>query len=197
LISIPRRTPAYLTAQDAETLISAITKPWLREFVIVALNTGMRRGELLSLRWIDVDVVARMARITNRVDFTTKSGEERNISLNESAINAIQRCKVSTRHEYIFSDEHGVRLTADRVTHAVKKSIRAANLPEGLHLHSFRHSFASALCGLGTSLKLVGSILGHSNTKTTEIYSHLLPHQRQTEVEKITIGLNSIIPLKP
>ena len=196
LISIPRRTPAYLTAQDADTLLSVITKPWLRDFVIVALNTGMRRGELLSLRWVDVDVVARVARITNRADFTSKSGEERNIYLNEAALMAVNRCKVSPLHEYIFSDELGIRLTPDRVTKAFKKAVRASGLPEGIHVHSCRHSFASILISGGTSLFVVSQLLGHSNAKISEIYSHLLPHHKQDEVDKINIGLFPNSPAK-
>jgi integrase len=193
LVTIPKRTPAFLTIQDAERLLSGITEPWLKDFIIFAINTGMRRGEILSLRWSDIDTVTRVARITNRQDFTTKNGEERAVSLNDAALMVIKRLKVSKHHEYIFSCEHGRRLNPDRVTTAFKAAIRAAGLPEGLHLHSTRHSFASLLVGGGTSLFTVSKLLGHSNSKTSEIYSHLLPSHMQHEVDKINIGITPTV----
>ena len=189
LATIPKRTPAFLTIQDAERLLSFSGDAWLKDFIIFAINTGMRRSEILSLRWSDIDTGARLARITNTDDFTTKNGEERTVSLNDAALMVINRLKVSKHHEYIFSCEHGRRLNADRVTHAFKAAVRAAGLPEGLHLHSTRHSFASLLVGVGTSLFTVSKLLGHSNSKTSEIYSHLLPLHLQKEVDKINIGM--------
>jgi integrase len=195
LVTIPKRTPAFLTIQDAERLLSVSGDAWLKDFIIFAINTGMRRGEILSLRWSDIDTGARVARITNTDNFTTKSGEERTVSLNDAALMVVKRLKVSKHHEYLFSCEYGRRLNADRVTHAFKSAVRAAGLPEGLHLHSTRHSFASLLVGGGTSLFTVSKLLGHSNSKTSEIYSHLLPSHMQHEVDKINIGIASA-PLK-
>jgi integrase len=191
LVTIPKRTPAFLNVQDAEKLLSVITEQWLKDIVIFAINTGMRRGELLSLRWSDVDMAARVVRITNTDAFTTKSGEQRTVSLNDAALMVLGRRKHWTRHEYIFTCDHGRRLEASRVTHAFKKAVKAAGLPEGLHLHSTRHSFASLLVAGGTSLFTVSKLLGHANAKTSEIYSHLLPQHLQNEVDKINIGLSS------
>lgn len=190
LITVPKRTPAFLTKDDADRLLAAILDDWLKNFVIFAINTGMRRGEILALRWSDVDTVGRVARITNTVDFTTKSGEQRTVALNDAAVMVLKRCKRWTRHDFIFTCDRGRRLLPSRVTHAFKLAVRAAELPEGLHLHSTRHSFASLLVAGGTSLFTVSRLLGHANTKTSEIYSHLLPQHLQSEVDKINIGIN-------
>lgn len=184
-IPIPKRTPAFLTADDVFKLVHSITKPWLRDVIIFALNTGMRRGELLSLRWQDIDIENKIARISNRDDFTTKSGEERIIALNDAALGVVSRCVHSSLHEYLFSIEGGHRLLPQFLTHQFKKAARDAGLSEGIHLHSTRHSFASYLVGKGTSLFIVSKLLGHSNTKTSEIYSHLLPQHLHAEVQKI------------
>jgi integrase len=190
-VTIPKRTPAFLTIENADTLLAVIKKQWLRDFIIFAVNTGMRRGEILSLRWCDVDVTARLARITNTDEFTAKGDEQRIVSLNDSALIVVNRCKRSPRHEFVFSDDEGRRMLKDRITHAFKKAVRAAGLPEGLHLHSTRHSFASLLVGSGTSLFTVSKLLGHSSAKTSEIYSHLLPQHLHNEVDKISIGIGS------
>ena len=190
-ISIPKKTPAFLTTVDVESMLKVITRPWLINLVIFAVNTGMRRGELLSLRWQDVDTMARIAKISNRADFTTKSGDERVVALNDAAVAVLNRCRHSKTHPYIFCLENGRRVSPDMLTHHFKKAVRAAGLPEGLHLHSTRHSFASLLVAGGTSLFTVSKLLGHSNAKTSEIYSHLLPQHLQSEVDKINIGLSS------
>jgi integrase len=191
LIAIPKRTPAFLTVENADQLLGVIKEQWLKNFVIFAINTGMRRGEILSLRWCDVDMTARVARITNTDEFTAKGGEQRIVSLNDAALMVIKRCTRYDNHEFVFSDDEGRRMLKDRITHAFKKAVRAAGLPEGLHLHSTRHSFASLLVGSGTSLFTVSKLLGHSSAKTSEIYSHLLPQHLHSEVEKISIGIGS------
>jgi integrase len=189
-IPIPKRTPAFLTADDVESMLKVITRPWLKDVLIFAVNTGMRRGELLSLRWQDVDANLRVARIVNRDDFTTKSGEERVVALNDAALAVVQRCAKSDKHEYLFSREDGMRLLPDWLTAAFKNAARKAGLSEGIHLHSTRHSFASLLVGSGTSLFTVSKLLGHSNAKTSEIYSHLLPQHLHNEVDKLNVGGN-------
>jgi integrase len=189
MIPIPKKTPAFMTTEDVQTLLNAITRPWLRDIVIFAVNTGMRRGELLSLRWCDIDVENRIAKITNRDDFTTKSGEERVVVLNDAALAVVKRCQHSPNHNYLFSREEGMRVLPDWLTAAFKNAVRKAGLSEGIHLHSTRHSFASLLVGSGTSLFTVSKLLGHSNSKTSEIYSHLLPQHLHSEVEKIQVGM--------
>jgi site-specific recombinase XerD len=124
------------------------------------------------------------------MDFTTKSGEERVVSLNDSALAVIHRRRQASKNEAIFTNDGGRPVRSDSVSHKFKKVIRATGLPDTLHFHSLRHSFASLLVGSGTSLFTVSKLLGHSTTKTSEIYSHLLPHHMQNEVDKITIGNN-------
>jgi integrase len=186
-IPIPKKTPAFLTAEDVNALIKATTRQWLQDIIIFAVNTGMRRGELLSLRWCDINTEKRIAKISNREDFTSKSGEERVVVLNDAALAVVKRCQRSDKHEYLFSREEGVRVLPDWLTAAFKDAARKAGLPEGIHLHSTRHSFASLLVGSGTSLFTVSKLLGHSDTKTSEIYSHLLPQHLHSEVDKINI----------
>jgi site-specific recombinase XerD len=187
-IPIPKRTPAFLTADDVVKLLNVIQKPWLKDVIIFAVNTGMRRGELLSLRWQDINKELKIAHISNTDDFTTKTGEERIVALNDAALEVINKCNHSPLHEYLFSIEGGHRLLPQFLTHQFKEAARAAGLSEAIHLHSTRHSFASFLVGNGTSLFTVSKLLGHSSTKTSEIYSHLLPQHLHSEVQKISFG---------
>jgi integrase len=203
LVTIPQKTPAFLTVQDAEILISSITKEWLRDIVIFALNSGMRRNEILFLRWIDFDAENRVARITNRQGFHTKSGLERSVSLNDTAMMVLNRRKASSiMSDYIFTDDIGRQLLPSRVTHAFKDAVRSSNLSpylqQHLHAHSLRHSFISQLAVLGTPAFLISRLAGHNSTQTTAIYMHLNPklNSLHSEVSKLSFGMSPSNPLK-
>jgi integrase len=187
LVTIPRRTPSFLTVEQSITLLDTIPDGCFKDFVIFALNTGMRRGEILSLRFSNIDEDRRVARIINSDDFTTKTKEERVVALNDAALLAVKRRKAVTKEEYIFMRKGKYRLTPDYATKSFKKAIISAGLERALHLHSTRHSFASILVGKGTPLYSVSKLLGHSSTKTSEIYSHLLPQHLHDEVDKINL----------
>jgi len=192
LISIPKTTPAFMMLDDCELLLSVINKQWLKDFVIFALNTGCRRGEILSLRWADIQIENRVANITNRVDFTTKGGEQKIIALNDAVLMVLNRLKASACQEYVFVDEHARRLQPSRVTHEFKKYIRLVGLSPKLRVHSCRHSFASILCSKNVSIFSVSKLLFHSSTKTSEIYAHAVLSNLHSEVDKIHIGMNPL-----
>lgn len=135
----------------------------------------MRRGELLNLRWQDVDLQRRLIHIQSTPTFRTKQGRKLVIPLNDTA----------------FYMLNGKQIFDGRLTHAFKKAVRRAQLEkDGLHFHSLRHTFASWLVQHGASLYKVQKLLGHSSSKVTEIYSHLQPEQMHSTVNWITLPLN-------
>ncbi|MCB9336460.1 MAG: tyrosine-type recombinase/integrase, partial [Flavobacteriales bacterium] len=75
--------------------------------------------------------------------------------------------------KYVFGKENGFPFTGDYFSKNFKKAVRAANLDEGIHFHTLRHSFASNLAQKGVSIYVIKELLGHSSVSTTEIYSHL------------------------
>jgi site-specific recombinase XerD len=88
----------------------------------------------------------------------------------------------------VFYDRYGVKLRELTISHKFKKYVRKSGLNDKLHFHSLRHSFASALVISGVSLYAVQKLLGHTTSKTTEIYAHLLPQQLHDEVNKGMLG---------
>ena len=178
--------PAFFTESDFRLFLSANKDKDFAELCITALLTGIRLGELLSLRWVDLDFAAKIILIQNSEAFTTKSRRSRVLPMSDELLGMLLERKNNVRSgsEFVFSDRHGQKFLAGTIQSKFKKTVRRAGLNDKLHFHSLRHSFASALVMSGVSLYAVQKLLGHSTSKTTEIYSHLLPQQLHSEVNK-------------
>jgi site-specific recombinase XerD len=114
--------------------------------------------------------------------FSTKTGRGRIVPHNEPAMNALAGCQ--TGHQHVFTYK---RVETHSLTHAFKRMTRAAELPAAIHFHSNRHTFASWLVQEGVSIFQMGKLLGHTTTKTTEIYAHLQPETMQDVVDCIRL----------
>ena len=153
----------------------------LKPMVLLALNTGLRRGELFSLKWADVDLEAQM--LTVRAA-SAKSGQTRRIPLNDEAhtvLTAWMKRQEST-DGYVFPGENGARLT--NITKSWAGVVKLAKLNE-FNFHDTRHTFASRLVQRGVDLNTVRTLLGHSEIATTLIYAHLAPDNLRSAVKKV------------
>jgi integrase len=133
-------------------------------------NTGLRIGEAVSLEWDCVDLKRRVIRVVNTHTFSTKTRRNRVVPLNEKALDALP-----TRNgcPYVFNRK-GLQLRSEYASKYFKRSARSAGLPESIHLHCTRHSFASNLAMKNVGLLEIGKLLGHSDPHlTTVLYAHL------------------------
>jgi integrase len=183
--------PVFFNESDFRLLLSVIKERDFRELCITALLSGLRMGELLALRWNDIDFTSKIILVKNSETFTTKTRKNRVVPMSNELCHLLKERKENIRFECetVFHDRYGKKLRDLTVSHNFKKSIRKAGLNDKLHFHSLRHSFASALVMSGVSLYAVQKLLGHSNSQTTEIYSHLMPQQLHFEINK---GLHCI-----
>lgn len=154
---------------------------YLTPMILVALNTGIRRGELFNLTWDDVNFAR--ATITVNGD-TSKSGKTRHIALNATALQALKGWReASSCDGLIFSNFK----TGEAFTH-VKKSwsglLEDANI-KNFRWHDMRHHFASKLVIAGVDLNTVRELLGHADIKMTLRYAHLAPEHKAKAVEKL------------
>jgi site-specific recombinase XerD len=169
----PEVLPAYFAREQFRTLLAALENRDLRDLVMVAALTGMRQAELLAMRWNWIDFDRRTITIQNAEGFTTKSKRVRVVPLANEAYTILLGRRERTQAGTIRIFE-GLRMTPGHVTFKVKQTIRRAGLPENLHFHSLRHTYASWLVQGGVSLYQVAKLLGHANTSTAEIYAHLI-----------------------
>ena len=139
---------------------------YLHPLTILALNTGLRRGELLQLTWSNVHLDRKQMTVKSS---TSKSGRQRVIPLNTDAMGALRRWKQQTGTGLVFTKE-GKSIQNPR--RAWIKLIQAARI-EDFRFHDCRHDFASQLVMGGIDLLTVSKLLGHSTMDMTMRYAHL------------------------
>lgn len=186
----PEVLPLFFSEQEFEALLSKVPNKDFRELCITALFSGLRLAELLSLRWNDLDFLSKIIQIKNSEIFTTKSRKNRIVPMSEDLYTLLRERKDNIKCEsaFVFHNKKGKPLKEQTISQQFKKYVIAAKINNRLHFHSMRHSFATHLVKKGVPLFAIQKLLGHSTSKTTEIYSHLLPQQLHREVN-ILAGL--------
>lgn len=189
---IPKSRIRFFSEEEIIKIMEAFDNPlyqrfaYMKDFVKVALYTGMRRGEITNLEFGDVDLTRKQIYVRNKKDFTTKSYKDRVIPLHNELMpffsqggkglcflheNKKYNPKTTTKNFGLLLDRLGIE-------------------GEGVGLYTLRHSFASYLIMNGVSMRLVAEYLGHSTTLITELYSHLSPEYIQTEIIKLKFNVN-------
>ncbi len=172
----------YLDEKEAAKLNKALqnASTWLKALVIVALNTGLRRGELWNLIWSDVDLKRNMLTVHGK---GAKSGQTRHVPLNTIAVQAFKNFRKKT-----FKDTLPLPSMPIFGRHEFKKAfatlLRNAEIAE-FRFHDCRHTFASNLVMAGVPLNTVRELMGHASMEMTLVYAHLAPASLQAAVDKL------------
>ena len=186
------RTPPpefdFLTFDEAARLIEGADPEW-RSMITVALRTGLRLGELLALRWRDVDLeagrlVVRQAAARGVVS-TPKNGRSREVPLSDDAQAAL-RDQRHERGELVFCGRDGSLLSRNACRRPLWRACKRAGIRR-IGWHALRHSFASQLVMRGASMKAVQELLGHSTIEMTMRYAHLSPDARRSAVRLLDV----------
>ena len=186
LARVPEREPAYYRREQFQRLLDTIRESWLRDVVLFAAVTGMRQGEILSLRWDQVDFRARVARLSSSASFKTKTGKRRSVPLGDTAIKLL-RARESGHGSGVVFTLRGRPLMRRWVTTKLRRYVREIGLDSRLNFHSLSTSFASWLALDGVSIYQISKLLGHSDVKITqEYYAHLEPAELHDVVDRIT-----------
>ncbi len=153
--------------------VSAIIKntPNIKHRCIVSLlySAGLRRAELLNLKLQDIDSKRMVIFVKNG-----KGGKDRLTLLSPSVLKDLRDYfKIWKPKEYLFEGENGGMYSTGSVMAIINKSAKKANIKKKISPHVLRHSFATHLLENGTDLRTIQTLLGHSSSKTTEIYTHV------------------------
>jgi integrase len=173
----------YLEKEEIRKLLKACSKH-LRPIVAVALNTGMRKGEILNLKWHDIDFKRGIIYLLD-----TKNNEKREVPMNELLKKALISVPKHPDSPYVFCNKDGKPYAN------VRKSFFTALKKSGIvnfKFHDLRHTFASHLVMSGIDLNTVKELLGHKSIEMTLRYSHLSPDHKKRAVDILGRQMDAI-----
>ena len=157
-----------LTAEEEHRLMQA-APPYLGDIIVCALNTGMRRGEMLTLKWQNVNLDHDYLLLESSI---TKTKRNRRVPVNSILRNVFIRLRTERKGEHVFTDSLGIApASANVIIYTFKVALRRANIT-GFRFHDLRHTSATRMVEAGVPLFTVGQILGHRNPQTTMRYAH-------------------------
>jgi len=179
-----------LTREQVKRLLEAARGDRFEALYVLAVTCGLRRGELLGLRYEDIDLKrgtlqVRRSLSKGKVNLPKTSKSRRSIKLSRTAIEALKRHKKrqTALSEWLFCNHKGTPISSQNLLWKAWEDMRKrAELPEGTHLHQLRHTCATLLLQENVHPKLVSSLLGHSTIKQTlDTYSHVLDNMLGSE----------------
>ena len=157
----------YLQPTELRAVLQACPE-WLRPIAGLAVSTGMRRGEILGLRWLDIDRSGRRIMLPQ-----TKNGEGRIVYLNklaQQALGAVE-CEGVKATDRVFNES---QMVGDYVTQSFAKSCREVGIVD-FSFHDLRHTAASWMRMGGADIHTVAQVLGHKDLRMAARYQHLSP----------------------
>jgi integrase len=170
----------YLSGDEINALLVACREsdnPLLFPFVVTALHTGMRLGEITALEWKDIDFKRRILRVDNKKDHHTKNYQPRVVPMNDMLVATLRKIPRRLDSTYVFQRKSGERFRKMRTGY--ENALKRAEL-SGVRFHDLRHTFASHLVMGGVDIRTVQELLGHKDIRMTMRYSHLAPdHMRK------------------
>lgn len=178
---ISKELPSVMNIADIERLLALPeigTTLGLRDRAILELMyaCGLRVSEVINLRVSDIHFQEEVVKVTGKGD------KERIVPIGSSAIAMIQKylhssrpliSKIAKSQNTLFLNARGGKFSRMGIWKIIRGYLKQAGLPENIHPHTFRHTFATHLVDAGADLRSVQEMLGHSDISTTQIYTHI------------------------
>lgn len=210
---VERRELKTLTRQQAKVLLDAATSDRLHALYVLALTSGARRGELLGLKWDDVDLERGIVEIQRTLQRTPHGltfvepktqRSRRQVILTRTAVDALkkhyarqleERLRLGPAWEddnLVFCNQVGRPLeSSNLLQRSFYPLLERAGLPR-IRFHDLRHTYATLALGQGVHPKVVSDALGHANISITlDTYSHVTPAMHQQAAEALDVALGS------
>ena len=184
-----------LNPEQAKALLEAARGDRYEALYVLAVHYGLRQGELLGLKWADIDLEAGVLQVrrtmsetrTGRVEEETKSGKGRRVDLSQTVAAALKRHQERQReemkatggyqdHGLVFASQKGTPTNSKNLYYrSYKPLLKTAGLPD-IKFHELRHTCATIRFMKGQHPKQVQELLGHASVAITlDIYSHVIP----------------------
>lgn len=173
LIHRPKRArvlPNVLSKEEVKAILSALKNLKHKAMLSLIYSCGLRRGELLNLKLNDVDSKRHLLIVRQ-----AKGKKDRIVPLSEKMLSLLREYyKAYKPKEWLFEGQNGEDQYDERsLANVLKQAVQKSKITKPVSLHWLRHSYATHLLENGTDLRYIQEILGHSRSRTTEIYTHV------------------------
>jgi len=166
----------FLDGDEIERLLAASTQTF-RPILVTALHTGMRKGEILKLRWSDVDFNNSIITIQE-----SKSGKKRMLPMDDTVCETLKVLPSRFKKGYVFPSPMGEGKPLYDCRKQFSNAVKQADI-HNFRFHDLRHTFASHLVMSGVDLMTVKELLGHATLTMTMRYTHLAPDHRMRAIK--------------
>ncbi|MFC5647645.1 tyrosine-type recombinase/integrase [Paenibacillus solisilvae] len=207
-VTLPKKTKRQITVWTVDQINQFLNFTKERRYYCVyaiALLTGMRQGEILGLRWKDIDYEKKIISVRQTLthygkeikDSTKTISGERNISISEQLIIVLKEqeqryiefkkntMNINDMDLVIFNLKDGSTVFPSNLTKSYMKDVERSGLPH-IRFHDLRHSHATMLIQQNINVKVISERLGHSKVGVTlDVYSHVLPSMQQEVAERL------------
>ena len=183
-----------IPAEQLQAFLEEARATGVYEMYYIELATGLRRGELLGLKWNDIDWkngIIKVRRQVARVDgqiveapLKTKNSY-RAVSISPQAIEVLREQKCKTNDQYVFPSPNGGPISPDSVNNMLKRVLERAGIPK-VRFHDLRHTFATIALQNGVDIKTVSGMLGHFSAGfTLDTYAHVTTSAQKEAAQTI------------
>ena len=173
-IEIPRpkkalQLPKALNSDEIKKILDVTTNLKHNTMLKMCYGMGLRLSEIINLKIAHIDSKTMQVLIAR-----AKGKKDRYVNLPESILDQLRHYYIEYKpKEYLFEGQYGGQYNARSVQLTFKKSLHKSNINKKVGIHSLRHSFATHLLENGTDIRFIQDLLGHSDIKTTFIYTHV------------------------
>jgi site-specific recombinase XerD len=168
-----KRLPNVLTVKEVELLLKHCRNLKHKCILMTLYSGGLRRSEVINLKIMDIDSQRMLIKITD-----SKGGKDRYTLLSGKLLNLLRDYyRLYKPKDWLFEGLGGGQYSATSIENIFRKALKEAKIKKHATPHTLRHSFATHLLEQGISILYIKELLGHSSTKTTEIYTHVSSSQ--------------------
>ncbi len=163
-----KRLPKVLSFEEVKKMIECLSNQKHKAIISVLYSTGIRRGELLSIRMKDLDLAQ------DQIHIHGKGAKDRYVYISSNLkVILLSFLKFRVDSPYLFSGQGGAKYSASSLGKILLKAAKIAGINKHVTPHMLRHSLATHFINQGIGIAHIQKILGHTDIKTTMIYTHI------------------------
>ena len=179
-----KKIPEILTPAEIKKMIDITSNIKHKLILKILYGCDLRVSEVINLEKDDMNFDEKLMYIR-----LAKGKKDRFVGIPESILKEIEAYILLNNEKTLFPSSHGGKLTKKTIGKIVKNAAKKAEIKKEVYPHLLRHSFATHLLEQGIDLRIIQKILGHSDIKTTQIYTHV----SQANIKNITSPLDSLL----